>query len=154
MGKSIGTLARETGVKVPTIRYYESVELLPAPVRTESNRRTYDDRDVRRLSFIRHARELGFEVEAIRELLALADQPQRPCAEADAIARAHLADINSKIARLELLRTEVKRMLGECAQRRIRECRVIEVLASHTGCLGEHSPADRPLPKAGRLRSR
>lgn len=141
---SIGKLARETGVKVPTIRYYESVELLPAPVRTESNRRTYDAQDVRRLSFIRHARELGFEVEAIRELLVLGEELQRPCAEVDAIAWAHLADIDNKIARLKLLRTEVKRMLGECARGRIRECRVIEVLASHTECLGEHAPAGRP----------
>lgn len=147
---SIGNLARESGVKVPTIRYYESVDLLPAPVRTVSNRRMYCTRDVRRLSFIRHARELGFEVEAIRELLALADEPQRPCAKADAIAWAHLADIESKIGRLELLRAEVKRMLCECARGRIRECRVIEVLGSHAECLGEHTLAVRPQPKSGR----
>ncbi len=146
---AIGALATAAGVKVPTIRYYESVDLLPEPVRTDSNRRIYGDRDVRRLSFIRHARELGFEVEAIRELLALADEPQRPCAEADAIALAHLADIESKIGRLELLRGEVKRMLGDCARGRIRECRVIEVLASHAECRGEHTPTDRPQPKAG-----
>jgi DNA-binding transcriptional MerR regulator len=133
----IGRLAAETGVKVPTIRY-ESVDLLPAPLRTGSNRRTYNEQDVRRLSFIPHARELGFEVDAIRELLALADEPQRPCVEADAIARAHFADIESKIARLELLRAEVSRMLTECSQREIRECRVIEVLASHGECLGSH----------------
>ena len=72
MGKAlaIGDLARQTGVKVPTIRYYEDIGLLPAAPRTESNRRQYDGRAVRRLKFIRHARELGFEVEAIRELLA------------------------------------------------------------------------------------
>lgn len=147
---SIGKLALEAGVKVPTIRYYESVDLLPAPVRTDSNRRLYGDQDVRRLSFIRHARELGFEFEAIRELLALADEPQRPCAEADAIAHAHLADIESKIGRLKLLRGEVKRMLGECARGRIRECRVIEILASHSKCIGEHSPLSHPPPKSGR----
>jgi DNA-binding transcriptional MerR regulator len=134
----IGKLAQETGVKVPTIRYYESVDLLPAPLRTDSNRRTYTPQDVRRLSFIRHARELGFEVDAISELLALADQPQRPCAQVDAIAHAHLADIESKIMRLQLLRAEVKRMLAQCGQRKIRECRVIEVLASHGECLGDH----------------
>ena len=117
----------------------------PAP-RTESNRRRYDDQAVKRLKFIRHARELGFEVDAIRELLDLADQPQRPCAEADAIAWAHLADINSKIARLELLRTEVKRMLGECARGRIRECRVIEVLASTKNA----SASILPLAGSGR----
>ena len=146
----IGRLAAETGVKVPTIRYYESVDLLPAPLRTGSNRRTYNEQDVRRLNFIRHARELGFEVDAIRELLALADEPQRPCAQADAIARAHLADIESKIARLELLRAEVSRMLTECSRREIRECRVIEVLGSHGECLGSHRQT-RTAPLTGSL---
>lgn len=69
----IGALSQQTGVKVPTIRYYEGVGLLPAPDRTESNRRTYGPDAVSRLRFIRHARELGFEVDAIRQLPALAD---------------------------------------------------------------------------------
>jgi DNA-binding transcriptional MerR regulator len=72
---AIGTLARQTGVKVPTIRYYESVGLLPAAPRTQSNRRLYGAEAVRRLRSIRHARELGFEVEAIRELLAMTAEP-------------------------------------------------------------------------------
>jgi DNA-binding transcriptional MerR regulator len=133
----IGALAEETGVKVPTIRYYESVGLLPEPDRTESNRRTYGRDAVRRLRFIRHARELGFEVDAIRQLLGLADQPDRPCHEADAIARAHLTDIDHKIARLVALRSEVQQMLDRCAQAQIRECRVIEVLADHGECRHE-----------------
>ena len=84
----IGEAARRSGVKVPTIRYYEQIGLLPAPPRTESNRRLYDARDLRRLAFIRHARELGFEVDAIRALLALQDNPNQSCAAADMIARA------------------------------------------------------------------
>ena len=133
----IGALAAQTGVKVPTIRYYESVGLLPAADRTESNRRAYGPTDVRRLRFIRHARELGFEVEAIRQLLSLSDQPDRPCREADAIARAHLSDIDHKIARLVALRSEVRHMVEQCARGRIKECRVIEVLADHGECLHE-----------------
>ncbi|NJO54658.1 MAG: MerR family transcriptional regulator, partial [Bacteroidales bacterium] len=66
---SIGELSRQTGVKVPTIRFYEEIGLLPPPPRTASNRRVYGTDAVQRLSFIRHARELGFEVEAIRALL-------------------------------------------------------------------------------------
>ena len=131
----IGALADQTGVKVPTIRYYESVGLLPAPDRTESNRRTYGPEAVRRLRFIRHARELGFEVDAIRQLLGLADEPDRPCHEADAIARAHLTGIDHKIARLVALRSEVQSMVDHCAQGQIRQCRVIEVLADHGECL-------------------
>lgn len=133
----IGALAERTGVKVPTIRYYESVGLLPAPDRTESNRRTYGSQSVGRLRFIRHARELGFDVNAIRQLLGLADQPNQPCHEADAIARAHLTDIDHKIVRLTALRTEVQNMIDECAQGQIRQCRVIEVLADHGQCLHE-----------------
>lgn len=133
----IGALAEQTGVKVPTIRYYEGVGLLPEPDRTESNRRTYGAEAVQRLRFIRHARELGFEIDAIRQLLGLADQPDRPCHEADVIARAHLADIDHKIARLVALRSEVQHMVDQCAQGQIRECRVIEVLADHTECLHE-----------------
>lgn len=134
---SIGGLAAQTGVKVPTIRYYESIGLLPAPPRTGGNRRTYDAAATRRLRFIRHARELGFEVEAIRQLLALAADPDHSCHDADELARRHLADIDSKIARLQSLQAEVRRMLEECAGGRARTCRVIEVLADHKNCLHE-----------------
>ena len=132
---SIGALAAHTGVKVPTIRYYESIGLLPAPPRTEGNRRAYDAAAARRLRFIRHARELGFEVEAIRQLLTLAQTPEQSYHAADDLARLHLADIDSKIARLQSLRAEVARMLDECAQGGARTCRVIEVLADHGQCL-------------------
>ncbi len=72
---AIGELSRQAAVKVPTIRFYEERGLLPRAARTEGNRRTYDPADVRRLRFIRHARELGFEIEDIRALLDLAEQP-------------------------------------------------------------------------------
>jgi DNA-binding transcriptional MerR regulator len=134
----IGELSRQTGVKVPTIRYYESVGLLPPPVRTESNRRLYGPPSVKRLRFIRHARELGFEVDAIRQILDLSDQPEHSCAAADAIARRHLAEINSRIKRLGALKREVQRMIVECAQGRIAECRVIDVLTHHEHCLHHH----------------
>lgn len=132
---TIGALSAQTGVKIPTIRYYETIGLLPSPPRTDSNRRTYDVAAARRLRFIRHARELGFEVEAIRQLLTLADNPAQPCGEADALARAHLADIGSKIARLQALQAEVRSMVEQCAQGQVRTCHVIEVLADHSHCL-------------------
>ena len=132
---TIGGLSRRTGVKVPTIRYYESIGLLPAPLRSGSNRRLYGLATVERLRFIRHARELGFGVESIRQLLELSDQPERSCAAADAIARRHLAEINSRLKRLGALKREVQRMIDECAQGRIAECRVIDVLAHHEHCV-------------------
>jgi DNA-binding transcriptional MerR regulator len=133
----IGVLSLEAGVKVPTIRYYEQIGLLPSPDRGENNRRTYGAQDVRRLSFIRHARELGFEIEAIRQLLSLEDDPLRPCEDADRLARAHLADIDFKIARLTALRAEVQRMVTQCAHGEVKDCRVIEVLGDHNLCLNE-----------------
>ena len=132
---AIGALATATGVKVPTIRYYENIGLLPVPSRTENNRRLYDDATVRRLRFIRHARELGFEVDAIRQLLDLSDQPDRPCREVDAIAQRHLADIESRIVRLRALKTEVSRMIKQCAQGTVADCRVIDALAHHEHCV-------------------
>jgi len=134
---AIGELSRRAAVKVPTIRFYEARGLLPTPERTEGNRRTYGEADVRKLRFIRHARELGFEIEDIRALLDLAGHPDRPCSEADAIARKHLADIDDRIARLTGLRDEVRAMVEQCSGSRVRECRIIEVLADHGECLHE-----------------
>ncbi|BBF93282.1 MerR family transcriptional regulator [Blastochloris tepida] len=135
---SIGDLSRKAGVKVPTIRFYEEIGLLPPPARTASNRRVYDAEAVKRLSFIRHARELGFEVEAIRALLRLSSEPQAPCAEADRIARRHLAEVEDRIARLTALRAELERMVAECGHGRVCDCRVIEVLADHRLCHHDH----------------
>ena len=123
---SIGDAARRTMIKVPTIRYYEEIGLLPAPGRSESNRRRYSEDAIRRLTFIRHARQLGFEVDTIRELLRLQDEPDRRCDEVDTLAREHLAEIEEKIARLTALRRELMRMLKSCRGGRVAECRVIE----------------------------
>lgn len=131
---AIGDLSRQASVKIPTIRFYEGRGLLPTPARTDGNRRTYGEADVRRLRFIRHARQLGFEVEAIQTLLDLADHPDRPCNEADAIARRHLADIDDRITRLGALRAEVQDMIEQCARGQVSSCRVIEVLADHDEC--------------------
>lgn len=136
---TIGKLALATEVKVATIRFYEQVGLLPKPDRTESDRRLYGDQDVRRVAFIRHARQLGFPLEAIRTLLDLADHPDRPCADANALAEAQLVEVEVKIARLAALRSELKRMVDAgCADGSAGHCRVIETLADHSLCAHEH----------------
>ena len=134
----IGSLARKTGTKVQTIRYYEQVGLMPEPGRTEGGQRLYGAAELDRLSFIRHARQLGFTLEAIRELLDLSDQPDRPCHEADVIARRQLKQVERRLARLEALRTELERMINECSGGRTADCRVLEVLRDHSECLAEH----------------
>ena len=131
---TIGALSKETGVKVPTIRFYEEIGLLPAPPRTASNRRTYERRHVDRLRFIRHARDLGFEIDDIRALLAMTDEPQASCDAADSIARRHLGAIRRRIRQLAALEQELGRMIDECGHGRVCDCRVIEVLADHGQC--------------------
>ena len=125
-------------MKVPTIRYYEGAGLMPLPARTEGKQRRYTAAEVSRLNFIRHARELGFEVDAIRELLAMNAQPDRSCAEVDAITRRHLAEVERRIAQLTAMRGELQRMLGECDHGRVCECRIIQVLADHSQCEHDH----------------
>ena len=126
---SIGGAAEASGVKIPTIRYYEQIGLLPAPDRTESQRRVYLKADLDRLAFIRHARELGFDLEAIRTLLALQDDPHQSCAAADETARARLAEVDRRIASLQALRKELQRMVANGCEGRVENCRVIETLS-------------------------
>ena len=140
---TIGKLSRATGVKVPTIRYYEQIGLMPAPTRSAGNQRHYDRTAQDRLGFIRHARDLGFPLEAIRELLGLSDDPQGACAVADDIARRQLAAVEARIARLTLLRDEFKRMLAHPSGS-AADCRVIQVLGDHALCGHDHARDDTP----------
>jgi DNA-binding transcriptional MerR regulator len=127
---SIGALAKEAGVKVPTIRYYEQIGLLDVPPRTDGQQRRYDSEAVRRLNFIRHSRELGFEIEDIRELLSLSTQPNKPCENADKITARHLASVNLRIKQLTALQGELQRMLDDCHGGCVAECRVIDSLSA------------------------
>ncbi|MEQ8823459.1 MAG: helix-turn-helix domain-containing protein [Filomicrobium sp.] len=131
---SIGVAAKLTGIKVPTIRYYEQIGLLSGLKRTDSNRRLYGAADLDRLRFIKHARELGFELDAIRTLLDLQVDPEKPCSAIDAIAREHLADVDQRIASLQGLKRELRRMIESCSRGRIADCRIIEVLQDHNQC--------------------
>ena len=135
---TIGEAARHSGVKVPTIRYYESIGLLSEPSRSEGNQRSYEPSDLNRLAFIRHARELGFEIEAIRTLLQLQDDPHQPCASADAIAKARLIEVEQRIRSLNALKAELELMVEGCGHGRVDQCRVIEVLADHGTCAHPH----------------
>lgn len=138
-GLSIGVLARETGSKVQTVRYYEQIGLMPEPIRSAGNQRRYGPAHLARLGFIRHARELGFTLDQIRDMLALGDDPKRSCAEVDQIARDHLATVEARIERLSALKRELQRMIHQCGQGRVGDCRVIEVLSdyTHEHCLNE-----------------
>lgn len=134
---TIGQLSRETHCKVPTIRYYEEIGLMPAPSRTAGNQRRYGPEHVARLGFIQHCRELGFRQKAIFDLLRLTGQPSQNCEAVTEIARTHLEEVNQRIARLSVLRLELERMIDICSGGQIADCRIVETLAdhSHSHCL-------------------
>jgi DNA-binding transcriptional MerR regulator len=135
---TIGTLARKTGTKVQTIRYYEQIGLMLEPGRTSGGQRRYYDHDLDRLAFIRHGRQLGFSLNAIRELLALSDNPKQSCASADSIARKQLLQVDQRLLRLKALKKELTRMITDCECNRVADCKVLEVLRDHSNCLTDH----------------
>jgi len=141
---TIGHLAKQSGVKVQTVRYYEQIGLMPEPHRSEGNQRLYGKPHIDRLAFIRHARDLGFPLASVRELLHLSDSPDMPCDEADVIAGRHLEDVETKIGRLEALRKELSRMVSECAGGKVSDCRVIEILSYHGDCMSADHPQKEP----------
>jgi DNA-binding transcriptional MerR regulator len=149
---TIGALARSTATNIETIRYYEKIGLLPAPARTAANYRAYGPDHLARLSFVRRSRDLGFSIEAVRDLLRLSDQKRRDCASVGAIACEHLAQIDRKIADLTSLRRELQRLMTQCGNGRIDSCRVIETLGpSSTGQARAKELKARVAPKrAGR----
>ncbi len=138
---TIGEAADASGVKVNTIRFYEERGLLTKPPRSEGNRRLYDAKALARLRFIRHARDLGFDLAAITELLDLAGHPEAPCVAADSIAQRQIVEIDRRIRHLTALRGELQRMVAACAGEDVAHCRVIESLADHSHCEAPHQPA-------------
>lgn len=135
---SIGALSQEAGVKVPTIRYYEQVGLLDAPARTAGNQRRYSQADAQRLRFIKHARDLGLPLEAIRDLIALGSAPDQPCAEADRVVKQQLAALRERIAKLQRLERELARIAEGCTAEQVRDCYVLQALSNHALCTDEH----------------
>ncbi|MDF1736598.1 MAG: helix-turn-helix domain-containing protein [Minwuia sp.] len=142
---AIGQLSAETGTKVPTIRYYEDIGLLPQPERTAGNQRRYGKRQVDRLRFIRHCRDLGFPLSDIRALLDLSDDPDRSCASADTIARHQLREVERRLASLASLRQELCRMIDQCAGGTVADCHVIESLADHAHCIADRHMTPAPM---------
>lgn len=134
---SIGKLSKRTGVKIPTIRYYEQMGLIDAPERSEGNQRRYTRDGLGRLSFIRHSRDLGFSIEDIKGLLELSRHPEKPCDDANSIAVQHLTEVQGKLAKLRRLEKELKR-ISNCDADNIANCAVIETLADHGLCETDH----------------
>jgi Cu(I)-responsive transcriptional regulator len=126
----IGEVARRTGLKIETVRFYESEGLVPPPVRSGGNYRLYDRSHLDRLSFIKRSRDLGFTLEQVRALLRLAENPRESCAEADEIVAIHIAEIDRKLADLAALRAEIAQWGGTCTASTVAECKVIDALSA------------------------
>ncbi|MZR12348.1 MerR family transcriptional regulator [Maritimibacter sp. DP07] len=132
---SIGELSHATGVKVPTIRYYEEVGLLEAEARTAGNQRRYSRAGLDRLGFIRHARDLGLSLDAIRALVALDPTNHDQTHE---IAETHLSDIRARIGRLRRLEAELERIVAACDGGPGHECNILEAFGDHDSCAHDH----------------
>lgn len=136
---SIGDLSRRTVVKVTTIRFYEERGLMPEPGRTAGNQRRYDDEALAGLSFFAHARQLGFDLNAVAALISFQEHPDRSCAEARAIADARRVDVRSKMARLAALEHELDRVVTGCdGNAPARDCHVSSSRADHGMCVSKH----------------
>lgn len=126
---TIGALSRAAGVNIETIRYYEKINLLRAPMRASNGYRYYDSAAIQRLRFIRRGHELGFGIAEIVTLLELADHPERPCCEADHLTQAHLQDIEQKIKDLLAMQLALQE-IATCQSDIAAHCKLIEALAT------------------------
>src|SRR5258707_1252612 len=125
---SIGKLSELCGVNIETIRYYERIEMLPAPPRTASGRRIYGSAEKRTLSFIRRSRDLGFSLEEIRALLALGGSERASCADVHKIASTHLATVRYKLSGLVKLEAILAETVAQCADGATPDCPVLDIL--------------------------
>ncbi len=126
---TIGQVARQAGVGVETIRFYEREGLLAEPPRTAAGYRQYSPAVVARIRFIRRAKELGFSLREIRELLALRVAPGTTCAEVRARAEAKIADIEERIATLERMKFALEGLIASCRTGRpLRQCPILDAL--------------------------
>ena len=135
---SIGQVSQHTGIKVPTIRYYEEIGLVRPNSRSSGNQRQFSDTDLQRLSFIKHSRELGFPIDSVKRLLELSDSTSRSCGDIDQIAFDQIGEVRQKIKQLKSLEKELKRMVSGCQLGKSEQCHVIESLSNHELCLGDH----------------
>jgi len=152
---TIGDLARETGVAAQTIRHYETTGLLPRSLRSDGNQRRYSQSHLESLGFIKHARELGFSLEDIRELITLEKKNDlEDCSHIDAIVTRHLSGVKARIKALKRLEKELSRMLEACPGKAPDDCRILTTLHSyqHSHCLSaDHKPEGlQDMPKRKR----
>ena len=126
----IGALSTETGVNIESIRYYEKIGLMPAPPRTQGRQRVYDSAHLKRLTFIRRSRELGFSLDQIRELLGLAPGHELTCAEVKAMTEEHVTEIRQKVKDLKKLERVLTDLAARCSGDAVPDCPILDALSN------------------------
>lgn len=135
---SIGQMSRRTGVKIPTIRFYEQKGLLPEPERTTGNQRRYAPSALNRLAFIRHARDLGLPLDDVAALISLEGARGEALDRAHEIAQTQQARLRDRIAKLQRLEQELGRIASACDGQHDHVCAVLHAFGDHQDCAGEH----------------
>jgi MerR family mercuric resistance operon transcriptional regulator len=125
---TIGSLSRDTGCNIETIRYYERIGLMPKPPRSKGGHRLYEKDHLKRLSFIRRSRDLGFTLEEVRGLLRMIDGHDYTCDEVKVLTLNHLQEVQQKIADLRRLERVLKTMAAECEGGNVPDCPIIDAL--------------------------
>jgi MerR family copper efflux transcriptional regulator len=131
-GMNIGALAKRSGVPAKTIRYYESIGLIPKAKRTDGNYRVYDGRDLANLRFIHRARRLGFPVADVEKLLALWHDQRRPSAKVRELALSHVSEIDRKLEELQSIRRTLAHLAHCCRGDERPDCPILDDLAQET----------------------
>lgn len=127
-GYAIGEMSKRTGVNIETIRYYERINLMPKPDRTAGGNRQYNYDQLKRLSFIKTSRELGFSIVEIRALLEMVDRQDFTCGEVHGLTVGHLDSVRQKIKGLQKLEKVLVGMAAECSQGDVPDCPILETL--------------------------
>ncbi len=125
---TIGPLSKQTGCNIETIRYYERIGIMPPPPRTEGGHRVYREEHLKRLTFIRRSRELGFTLGQVRDLLLLVDGNDYTCDEVKAMTVEHVAEVRQKISDLKKLKRVLDEMVSQCDHGAVPDCPVIDAL--------------------------
>ena len=122
-------LARRASCNIETVRYYERIRLLPNPPRSDNGFRRYEERHLTRLTFVRRARELGFTLEQVKDLLRLVDGGHYTCAQVQELAFRHAEEIQRKINDVLRMQRALKQMSAQCSGEEVPECRIVEILS-------------------------
>lgn len=152
-GLSIGELSKQSGVNIETIRYYEKIGVMPAPDRSASGYRLYGADHLKRLSFVRRSRQLGFSLDEIRSLLHLVDGHAYTCAQVRELTLDHVAEIRRKIADLKRLKRVMEEMAAQCSGQRAPECAIVDALFDAWPSFEERRGSQLP-PKNARAAKR